>query len=168
MTIAANRRLLTASLAVAGLAASLGVAAPAAAQYRQVIPNDMSKCSGAGPAVRVNVAGVKSSSGRLRVQLYRATKQDWLESGRWLQRIEAPAKAGSMSFCLPVPGAGSYAVAVRHDVNGNGSTDILKDGGAMSNDPSVNVFNLGKPSVSKTAFPVGNEVKTITVSMRYL
>jgi uncharacterized protein (DUF2141 family) len=168
MKIAASRRWLTAGLAVAGLAAGLAVATPAAAQYRQIIPNDMRKCSGQGPAVRVNVAGVKSSSGTMRVQLYHATKQDWLESGRWLYRTEAPAKAGNMSFCMPVPGTGSYAIAIRHDVNGNGDTDIFSDGGAMSNNPSVNIFNLGRPSVKKTAFAVGNEVKTINLQMKYM
>ena len=73
-----------------------------------------------------------------------------------------------MSFCLPVPEAGTYAVAVRHDVNGNGKTDITRDGGGMSNNPSINIFNLGKPSVRQTAFAVGNEVKAITITLRYM
>ena len=145
-----------------------GIAAPASAQYRQMISNDTSKCSsGAGPAVWVTVNGIKSSSGRIRVQSYRGTETDWLESGRWINRIETSARAGSMSFCLPVPSAGAYGIAVRHDVNGNNKTDIRTDGGAMSNDPSINIFNLGKPSYKKTAFNVGKGVKSISVNMRY-
>ncbi|HCB79650.1 MAG TPA: hypothetical protein DEP68_12890, partial [Erythrobacter sp.] len=66
-----------------------------------------------------------------------------------IYRMEAPAKAGTMTFCMPVPKPGVYGIAVRHDVNGNGSTDIFKDGGAMSNNPSINIFNLGKPSYKK-------------------
>ena len=88
--------------------AALMLAVPAQAQYNQRIGNDMGKCSaGAGPAVRVTVSGVKSSSGKIRVQLYRATKRDWLETGRWLNRIEVPARAGNMTVCMPAPGPGS-------------------------------------------------------------
>lgn len=156
-------------LALAALALSLVGAAPALAQYKQELRNDMHRCAaGAGPAIMVTVDGIKSSSGKLRVQSYRATSADWLQKGRWLSRIEVPARAGSMSFCLPVSAAGKYAVAVRHDVNGNGDTDIRTDGGAMSNNPSINIFNLGKPNVSKTAFPVGDGVKSIRVQMKYL
>ena len=137
-------------------------------QYRQTISNNLAKCSSsAGPAVKVTVSGIKASSGKIRIQSYKGTKADWLEKGRWLNRIEAPAKAGSMTFCLPVPGPGEYGIAVRHDLNGNGDTDLREDGGAMSNNPSINVFNLGKPSYKKTAFTVGSGVTSITLSMKY-
>ncbi|KPH59254.1 DUF2141 domain-containing protein [Novosphingobium aerophilum] len=156
-------------LAAAGLAA-LAVSAPAAAQYRDEIRNDMSQCrAGGGPSIMVTVDGIKSSQGKLRVQSYRATSAEWLSKGKWLKRIEVPAKAGSMTFCVPVSAAGSYGIAVRHDVNGNGSTDISTDGGAMSNNPSINIFNLGKPSYTKVGVPVdGKEVKSIRIQMRYM
>ncbi len=150
-------------------ALGLATAAPAAAQYRQKISNDMSKCySGAGPAVMVTVDGVKSSDGKVRVQSYRATPSDWLNKGKWIYRIEAPAREGTMTFCMPVPAGGSYGIAVRHDANANNSTDISKDGGGMSNNPSINIFNLGKPSYKKTAISVGNDVKSIRIQMRYM
>ncbi|MEZ5743132.1 MAG: DUF2141 domain-containing protein [Sphingomonadaceae bacterium] len=157
-------------LAAAVLAAAgLAVSAPAAAQYRQQISNDMSQCSrGSGPAVMVTVDGVKSSQGKIRVQSYRATSGEWLKKGKWLTRVETSARAGTMTFCLPVPASGSYGIAVRHDVNGNGSTDLRSDGGGMSNNPSINIFNLGKPSYTKTAFPVGNGVKSIRIQMKYM
>jgi uncharacterized protein (DUF2141 family) len=155
----------TLALAVLGLATS----APAIAQYRQTIDNDLDKCrQGDGPAVMVTVDGIKSSSGKVRVQSYRATESEWMAKGRWINRIEAPARAGTMAFCVPVPAAGSYGIAVRHDVNGNGETDLTKDGGAMSNNPSINLFNLGKPSFRKTAFAVGESVKAIRIQMRYM
>lgn len=135
----------------------------------QKISNDMSKCrSGNGPAVLVNVSGIKSSSGKMRVQSYRGTKAEWLKSGAWLHRIEAEASAGNMTFCMPIPAAGTYGIAIRHDVNGNGKSDISSDGGGMSNNPSINIFNLGKPSYTKTAFSVGSGVKTINITMKYM
>ena len=156
-----------ATAGVLGLGIS-GMAVPAHAQFRQEIGNDMSKCSGKGPAVRINITGVKAGGGALRVQLYRGIKSDWLEKGRWINRIELPARTGNMAVCMPVPTAGTYAIAVRHDLNGNGDTDIFSDGGGMSNNPSINVLNLGKPNYRKTAFEVPNAVKTISIQMKYL
>jgi uncharacterized protein (DUF2141 family) len=167
MNLPTRFRTLARALALAGLGASL-LAAPAQAQYRQAISNDPARCRGAGPAVNVTVSGIKSSTGRVRVQLYRATKQDWLEKGRWIHRIEAPARAGSMTFCMPAPAPGSYGIAVRHDVNGNGSTDLTQDGGGASNNPSFNVFNLGKPGYDKVGFSIGQDVRSISIAMRYL
>ncbi len=161
----------------AALVALAGVApsAPAFAQassnsdYRNVISNNMRSCApGAGPAVRVTINGVKASSGKVRVQVYNGTRADWLESGRWLNRVELPARAGRMTVCLPVPSSGNYAVAVRHDVNGNGDTDLRTDGGAMSNNPSINIFNLGKPGIDETRFRVGNGVESIAINMKYM
>ncbi len=153
-----------AALAVGGLTTP----APAAAQFRQKITNEPSRCSGEGPAVLVTVSGIRSSSGTIRVQSYRGTESDWLEKGRWLFRIEMPAQRGTMTFCMPLPAAGTYAIAVRHDANGNGETDLTGDGGGMSNNPSINIFNLGKPSYRRTSFPIGNEIKSMQINMRYM
>ena len=143
-------------------------AAPAAAQYRQTISNNLGQCrSGDGPAVLVTVDGVKASKGRIRVQSYRANASDWLKKGRWINRIDAAARAGTMTFCVPVPSAGSYGIAVRHDLDGDGETDLSSDGGGMSNNPSINIFNLGKPSYTKTAFTVDG-VKSIRIHLRYM
>jgi len=155
---------LAAALGLAGLATS----APAVAQYKQQIGNDMSRCDGSHSAVRVTVNGISRSTGAIRVQAYRGTAADWLVKGRWLSRIQVPARRGSMTFCVPVAGPGTYAIAVRHDVNGNGGTDITTDGGGMSNNPPINIFNLGKPNVRQTAITVGNDVKAITINMRYM
>lgn len=159
---------LPALLLAAGTLA-VGAASASAAPYRASIPNDMGQCrDGNGPAVLVTVDGVKATRGRIRVQSYNATAADWLKKGRWLNRVEAPARAGTMTFCVPVPAAGSYGIAVRHDLDGDGETDLTSDGGGMSNNPSINIFNLGKPSYTKTAFRVGSGVKSIRIQMRYM
>lgn len=166
-TMATIKRSGLAILAAAALA--LPSAAPAEAQYRHKIANDLSRCyAGSGPAVMITVNGIESSTGVVRVQSYRGTAQDWLEKGRWLNRIEAPAREGTMTFCMPVPSAGTYGIAVRHDVNANGKTEITRDGGGMSNNPGINIFNLGKPSYKKTAIAVGNGVTSIRIIMKYM
>lgn len=155
---------LTAVLLAAG---SLATGASGAAQYRERIANDSSECRpGKGPAVQVTVEGLKAG-GKVRVQAYRATAADWLKKGRWINRIESATRAGTMTFCVPVPNAGQYAIAVRHDKDGDGETDLSSDGGGMSNNPSINIFNLGKPSYTKTAFSVGAGVTSIRINMRY-
>lgn len=154
----------TIALAVAAVA----LTAPAAAQFRNRVANDPAECrAGAGPAVNVRIGGITPAKGTLRVQLYRGIEADWLKSGRWLNRIEVPVRGGSTTVCMPVPAAGTYAIAVRHDVNGNGKTDIRADGGGMSNNPSISILNLGKPSYKQTAFAVGDGVKSISIQMRY-
>ncbi len=148
---------------------ALGLSVPASAQqYRQELRHSTTPCQGDGPAVWINVTDVAASRGTLRVQLYRGTEGDWLERGRWLHRIEVPARAGSQQVCMPVPSTGNYAIAIRHDLNGNGRTDITSDGGGMSNNPSINIFNLGRPSVDRTRFSIGREVKPMTIRMRYM
>lgn len=150
------------------VSATVLAAAPAYAGGQQ-ITNDLSKCrSGSGPAVLVKVTGFKPTNGRVRVQSYYGTKEQWLKKGAWLSRIEVPVTGANMTFCVPVAKAGEYAIAIRHDVNGNGKTDLTSDGGGMSNNPSISIFNLGKPSYTKTKFPVGNDVKTISINMKYL
>ncbi|WP_340588298.1 DUF2141 domain-containing protein [Erythrobacter alti] len=167
MTITRNLRLSGAALL--GALTALGLSMPASAQqYRQELRHSIAPCQGAGPAVWINITDIESSSGTLRIQLYRGTREDWLESGRWLHRIEVPARQGSRQVCMPVPAAGDYAIAIRHDVNGNGSTDLRTDGGGMSNNPSINIFNLGRPSIDRTRFSIGREVKTMSIRMRYM
>jgi len=139
-----------------------------AAVAGQEVSNDLSRCASVeGPAVLVSVNGIKEASGKVRVQSYPATGNAWLAKGRWLHRIEARANKGSMQFCVPVPAAGKYGIAVRHDVNANGKTDISKDGGGFSNNPSINILNLGRPSVDKVAFQAGPGVTRININLRY-
>lgn len=151
-------------LAAAGLALFSGAAAAG-----QEVSNDLSRCAaGKGPAVLVSVRGVKETAGKIRVQSYPANSSAWLAKGRWLHRIESRANAGSMSFCVPVPAEGKYGIAVRHDRNANGKTDISQDGGGFSNNPSISILNLGKPSVTKVAFQAGPGVTKITINLKYM
>jgi uncharacterized protein (DUF2141 family) len=153
------------SALVVGLSFALTVAADAGATH----PNDLSKCSdAAGPAALVTVKGLKAATGRVRVQAYRATGADWLAKGRWLARVEAPATGAVMKFCVPLDQSGSYGFAVRHDINGNGKTDFTRDGGGMSNNPAISVWNLGKPSVDKVTVRVGAGVTPVNIVMRYM
>jgi uncharacterized protein (DUF2141 family) len=151
---------------LACLCVAVGLSAPAAAAGTP-IANDLTQCDGSRPAILASVSGIKGGSGMIRVQSYRATKRDWLEKGRWLKRIEVPVTGERMVFCVPVDQPGHYALAVRHDRNRNGKTDIAKDGGGMSNNPAISIFNLGKPSHEKVGLDVDG-LKRIAISMKYM
>lgn len=162
-------------VALAALA-TLVIAGPAAAPaqayaQRQHIDNDMTRCAvSAGPAILVEVSGFEAAQGIVRVQSYPATRDAWLEKGAWINRIEVPVKPvnGKMRFCMPLPASGRYGIAVRHDVNGNGKTDLSQDGGGFSNNPKVSIFNLGKPAVEKAAVPVGSTPVAIAIALQYM
>lgn len=161
-----------AAAALAALVMAGSAVAPAQAYaQRQHIDNDMARCAaGAGSAIIVDVSGFETASGIVRIQSYPATRKAWLEKGAWINRIEVPVKPvnGKMRFCVPLPYAGRYGIAVRHDVNGNGKTDLSRDGGGFSNNPKASIFNLGKPAVEKAAVPVGSAPVTIAISLQYL
>jgi uncharacterized protein (DUF2141 family) len=150
---------------------ALFAAAPAWSQ-RQEIGNDLGRCAASahGPAVLIDIRGFAAATGYVRVQSYPATRAAWLAKGEWINRIEAPARpaGGAMRFCMPVPEPGKYGIAVRHDRDGNGQTDIMRDGGGFSNNPSVSIFNLGKPGIEKAAFYAGPGVTKITITLKYM
>ncbi len=148
------------------------IAAGPAMAHGQEISNDLARCGAdaRGPAVLVDVRGFAANTGKVRIQSYPATKSAWLAKGEWLNRIDTLVKPanGSMRFCMPVPQPGQYGIAVRHDRDGNGKTDISRDGGGFSNNPSISIFNLGKPGVEKAAFQVGPGVTKITINLKYM
>ena len=162
--------MLKVAIGMAGMAA-LMASVPAYARGQDV-ENDMARCAdpAGGPAVLVDVRGFKAATGRLRVQSYRATPDAWLAKGAWLARVDTPVRVtnNAMRVCLPLPQPGRFGIAVRHDRDGNGKTDISKDGGGFSNNPAISIFNLGKPSVDKAAFQAGPGVTRITITLKYM
>ncbi|MEL7720388.1 DUF2141 domain-containing protein [Citromicrobium bathyomarinum] len=163
---------LAARAAFAAAAGSLALSPVAAQQvtYAKVIYNDLSKCSsGAGPAIRITVTGLRSNEGGLYVRTFRARGSEWLRSQRYLTRLEAKPRKGTMTVCVPVDNAGDYALTVHHDVNDNRKSDLSVDGGGISNNPEVKTL-LGiplPPSLSSARFTVGSGVTNLRIDMRY-
>ena len=153
-----------------GVSLALAPASSARTGYANVLSNDLSQCApGKGPAVRLRITGLRSSSGNLLVRTYHARGSDWLKAKRYISRIDAKPRAGAMTVCVPVPGPGRYAIADQHDENGNREMDVSTDGTGMSNNPAIGSF-LGiprPPSVDKTAFSVGTGVTPLTITVRY-
>jgi uncharacterized protein (DUF2141 family) len=146
-------------------AGSLALVAPASAQA--AIGPDAAACNAGSkqPAVLVKVSGFKNRTGKVRIQLYGSNPSDFLAKGKKLRRIELPVTAATMPVCVAVPKAGSYAIAVRHDADGNGKSG-WNDGGGFSRNPSISFADL-KPKYNEVAIPVGPGVKPIDVVLNY-
>ena len=79
----------------------------------------------------------------------------------------AAAQAAHLDFGH-IP-AGSYAIALLHDENGNGRADmalmIPREGFGFSRDAPV---RFGPPSFARAAFAVGGAPVRQTITMRYI
>ena len=148
-------------------AAALALVATAVPAQAALGPDAPSCRAGASePAVLVNVTGFKNRSGRLRVQLYGSNPADFLAKGKKLRRIDLPVTdTGSMKVCVAVPRSGNYAIAVRHDADGNGKSG-WNDGGGFSRNPRISLLDL-KPSYQEVSIPVGYGVKPVDVVLNY-
>jgi len=143
---------LAAALAPTGAQAALG---PDAASCR----------GGAGPALLVTVNGFKARTGNLRVNVYGPDPALFLERGRYVRQINLPVtRSGAMPVCVRLPRAGRYAVAVRHDVDGDGND--WGDGGGFSRNPRLSLTNL-RPRYQNVAFSAGAGVQNVGVVLNY-
>lgn len=146
-------------------AAALAFVTPVAAAQAALGPDAASCRTGSDqPAVLVNVSGFKSRSGRVRVQIYNSS--NFLVKGQRVRRIDLPVTSDSMPICVALPGPSSYAVAVRHDVNGNSKSGDWSDGGGFSRNPKLTLFKL-KPSFGQVAIPVGTGVRPVNIVLNY-
>lgn len=146
---------------------ALAFVVPATAAGAALGPDAASCRAGANePAVLVNVSGFKTRSGNVRVQLYGGDPADFLAKGKWVRRVDLPVTAsGPMKVCVALPKAGNYAVAVRHDVDGNGKSS-MSDGGGFSRNPNISLFKL-KPRFQQTVIAVDHGVTPVNVILNY-
>jgi uncharacterized protein (DUF2141 family) len=149
-------------LALAAALAALGLAMPAA-----VVGSDAAVCAAGKPALLVRVAGFQQPTGSLKLSVYGANPSVYLKKEGRLRRIKVPVRgSGPIDVCIAVPAAGRYAVAVHHDLNGNGDKD-RHDGGGYSNNPSVSLMNM-RPSFARTAVSVGQSPARTMVRLLYV
>ena len=152
------------SAAKAGIFA-LGLAAmPAAAQ--PPLGADAAVCRAGRPSILVNVMGFNHRTGNVRVAIY-GNPDTFLQRGATLRKVNLPVTpSGPMRICIAVPHPGRYAVAVRHDVNGDNASRDWNDGGGMSRNPHVSLLHL-RPSFDEVAVNVGQGVLGVNVILYY-
>jgi uncharacterized protein (DUF2141 family) len=131
------------------------------------------RCEGnpADPAVLVHIVGFKARTGIVRVQSYGGDPARYFDKGTYLKRVELRVPpAGPLDVCVPVPAPGTYAISVRHDIDGAGRTG-RGDGGGLSGNPHLSLFDLlfkRKPDPAVVAVPVQRGVRTVPIVLNYL
>ena len=127
---------------------------------------DAATCrSGRGPALLVSVEGFRARSGNLRVNVYGGDPASFLVRGEYVRQINlAVTRAGAMPVCVSLPGAGRYAVAVRHDVDSDGND--WSDGGGFSRNPTLTLARM-RPDYESVALNVGRGVQRTRIVLNY-
>lgn len=150
-------------IAGAALAAlGLSTSAPAA-----VVGGDAPACLVGRPSLLVHVAGFQEPTGTLKLSVYGDNPSVYLKKEGRLRRIKVPVRGrGPMDVCIAVPRSGRYAVAVHHDLNGNGEKD-RHDGGGYSNNPPVSLLNM-RPPFARAAVNVGRTPARVDVRLLYI
>ena len=143
----------------------LTAATSASADPRIARPDDPSCARGGSPAVLVHVVGLKNGAGTVRVQAYGPGGANFLKKGQWAGRVDVPLGGRrDLDICLPLDATGEYAIAVRHDANGNHKSD-WNDGAGFSHNPRLSI--LGRPNFAQTAIPVQRGTTRLSVVMNY-
>ena len=156
---------------VVGLFLSLApaFAAPAGAA---ILGPDAAACArGEGPAILISVVGFKNRVGTVRARTFGGSPSTWFDKKHYLKRTLADVPgSGPVAICMPVPRPGTYAVDIRHDINGNSDTD-KSDGAGASGNPHVSLFDVifgRRPPAKKVAIEVGDGVTPITIVLKYV
>jgi uncharacterized protein (DUF2141 family) len=140
------------------VASLIAAATPLAAAGAAVLGPHAEDCDGNKPAMLVRIEGLKSRTGTLRVQSYGGNPSRYFDKGSYLERVQVRVpSSGPIEVCMPVAKPGLYAISVKHDANGNGSTDLRNDGGGFSGNPDVSLFDAifkRKPSPAEVQIHV--------------
>ena len=126
-----------------------------------------------GPAFIVSVAGLRDRTGRLKLEVYPATEEDFLAddnvlvaAGKTFRRVDVAVPAsGATELCVRVPRAGRYGVVVLHDRNSDRRFNWRADGIGFAGNPRL---GLSKPDVAKASAVAGSGRSLITIVMNYL
>jgi uncharacterized protein (DUF2141 family) len=148
------------------------LAAPCAPAAAIVLGPHAVACEAGGrPAMLVKISGLKTRTGNIRVQSYGGDPAHYFDKGSYLERIDVPTPpSGIVEVCMTVPKSGVYAISVRHDVSGQGGTD-MSDGGGMSGNPNLSLMDVvfkRRPSPSQVQVRVDGNVTPVPVVMNYV
>ncbi|QQV76856.1 DUF2141 domain-containing protein [Sphingomonas aliaeris] len=153
-------------------AIALSLSAPGSAQTR-TLGSDASACTSGGPAIRVNVLGLKDRTGDLRLELYPATEADFLKDdrdliaeGKVFRRVvvDTPA-SGSVALCIRVPRPGRYALLFTHNRDGRNKFNFWSDGAGLRSNQKL---GRSKPTLAQAIIDVPAGVETTDIRAQYL
>ena len=141
-----------------------GMAVPAGAAPVFGTPSACAPGAG-GTAALVTTHGFKDRKGNLRIAAYHANEEEFLASGKYVQRIDTPmTPSGSMTVCVPLPGPGRYAIVALHDRSADGKLNVFSDGFGFTNNPKL---GHSKPAVNLVSVEVRG-VPEYAITLNYV
>lgn len=153
------------------LAGALALADPASAQ---MLGSDAAACrSGEGPAIAVEITGLKDRTGELKLELYPGEEADFLKddhvliaAGKTFRRVIVPTPAtGPTTMCIRVPRPGRYALLLTHNRDGKNKFSIWTDGAGFASNTKL---GRSRPKVGQALVEVGAGVTTVRITAQYL
>lgn len=120
--------------------------------------------------ITIRIAGLRNTNGNLSVALFDAKKGFPGKFENAIRKTVVPAAGNEHVVAFSDVPFGRYAVAVRHDENGNGKLDanilgMPKEGVGTSNNPKS---KFGPPSFDDAAFVLDRDTRELVVNLRYL
>lgn len=125
-----------------------------------------------GPALLVDVVGLKDRQGVLKLEVYPANDRDFLQDdnvlvseGKVFRRVEVPVPPTSpVELCIRVPGPGAYSVSLLHDRDENRKFGWTIDGIGFAGNPRL---GWGKPKATAAQVIAGSGLNPVTIVLNY-
>ncbi|MBI1403877.1 MAG: DUF2141 domain-containing protein [Porphyrobacter sp.] len=125
-----------------------------------------------GPSFLVEVDGLKDRKGNLKLEVYPANDEDFLQddniliaAGKTFRRVEQAVPAdGPVELCIRVPAPGPYAVSLLHDRDSNRKFGWRVDGIGFASNPKL---GWGKPKVEKAIARAGASPTRVRIVLNY-
>lgn len=125
-----------------------------------------------GPALLVSAVGLKDRAGDLKLEVYPANDQDFLQDdkiligqGKTFRRVEEPVPAsGTPTLCVRVPGPGTYAVSLLHDRDANHKFNLSGDGVGFSGNHKL---SWSKPKAAASSVVAGAGLTRVPIVLNY-
>ncbi len=154
---------------VAGLTPGVALAGP-----HQELGKAEGRCrpGETGPALLVSAVGLKDRAGDLKLEVYPANDQDFLQDdkiliaqGKTFRRVEEPVPAsGTPTLCVRVPGPGVYAVSLLHDRDANHKFNLSGDGVGFSGNHKL---SWSKPKAAASSVVAGAGLTRVPIVLNY-
>src|SRR3569623_1874806 len=125
-----------------------------------------------GPALQVDVQGLKDRKGKLKLEVYPADDRDFLQDdnvlvsqGKVFRRVEVPVPgSGPVKLCIRIPAAGPYSVSLLHDRDGNRMFGWTVDGVGFAGNPKL---GWRKPRAAQAAVLAGAGLTRLSITLNY-
>jgi uncharacterized protein (DUF2141 family) len=127
----------------------------------------------AGPAFLLTIVGLKDRAGLMKVEMYPATDDDFLNDdsilvneGKTFRRVEIPVPpTGPVQMCIRAPRAGTYGLSLLHDRDSNRKLGLSVDGVGFPGNPAS--LGPSKPRIAMGRAVVGNGPTPLTIRLLY-